>query len=45
MDLNENNLLFYCDAENYKLIKKDIKSVKKIRKNTNLDIIKFYGKL
>jgi hypothetical protein len=43
IELNESNLLHYANPENYKKIQKELKSIKKIRKNTNTSIINFYG--
>jgi ERCC4-type nuclease len=43
LPLSEENLLHYSSPHNFKSIKKQIKSVKKIRKNTNSSIINFYN--
>jgi len=43
LNLNEETICFYLEPENFKKIKKDLKSIKKIRKNTNLSIINFYS--
>jgi len=41
--VTKENLIHYASVENFKSIKKDVKSVKKIRKNTNNSIISFYS--
>ncbi len=42
-ELDEESILLYAQPENFKTLKKEIKSVKKIRKNTNAAIISFYS--
>jgi hypothetical protein len=41
--LNEANLLYYAEPKKFKTIQKEIKSIKKLRKNTNTSIIRYYG--
>lgn len=43
MDLSEENILYYLEKQNFRAIKKELKSIKKIRKNTNSCIINFYS--
>ncbi len=43
MNLNEQTIMYYLAPENFRNIKKDLKSIKKIRKNTNIAILNFYS--
>ena len=42
-DFSEENILFYTQPDNFFKIRKELKSIKKIRKNTNSAIINFYS--
>ncbi len=42
IELDEKNLIYYATPENYRSIKKEVKSLKKLRKDTNTEIIRFY---
>jgi ERCC4-type nuclease len=43
LELTEDNIINYARPENFKFLKKEVKSVKKIRKTTNTSIISFYS--
>lgn len=42
MEITEQRLLYYANPENYKEIEKSVRSVKKLRKHTNVSIVNFY---
>jgi len=43
MDFNDDTILDLLESKNFRKIKKELKSIKKIRKNTNNSIINFYS--
>lgn len=43
LELTEENIIFYAGPENFRFLKKDVKSIKKIRKTTNTSIVSFYS--
>lgn len=43
IDLSDRSIIFHLEPQNFLKIKKELKSIRKIRKNTNYSIINFYS--